>query len=90
MASAFFLYEQFEEVLVYLNSIRSFFVSDDVFNYNYAQVWRPISLALPTSIAGLGLIGILGAQLKKEFASGTFLDVTIHVKFCNRLAMVSS
>lgn len=38
MASAFFLYEQFEEVLVYLNSIRSFFVSDDVFNYNYAQV----------------------------------------------------
>lgn len=38
MASAFFLYEQFEEVLVYLNSIRSFFVNNDVFNYNYAQV----------------------------------------------------
>ncbi|XP_031628758.1 intraflagellar transport protein 56 [Contarinia nasturtii] len=37
MASAFFLYGQFEEVLVYLNSIRSFFVNDDVFNYNYAQ-----------------------------------------------------
>lgn len=37
MASAFFLYNQFEEVLVYLNSIRSYFVSDDVFNYNYAQ-----------------------------------------------------
>jgi intraflagellar transport protein 56 len=37
MASAFFLYGQFEEVLVYLNSIRSYFVNDDVFNYNYAQ-----------------------------------------------------
>jgi len=37
MASAFFLYEQFEEVLVYMNSIRSYFVNDDVFNYNFAQ-----------------------------------------------------
>lgn len=38
MASAFFLYGQFEEVLVYLNSIRSYFVNDDTFNYNYGQV----------------------------------------------------
>lgn len=37
MASAFFLYGQFEEVLVYLNSIRSYFVNDDTFNFNYAQ-----------------------------------------------------
>ncbi|XP_019891991.2 intraflagellar transport protein 56 [Musca domestica] len=37
MASAFFLYGQFEEVLVYMNSIRSYFVNDDTFNYNYAQ-----------------------------------------------------
>ncbi|KAH8420897.1 hypothetical protein KR222_008665, partial [Zaprionus bogoriensis] len=37
MASAFFLYEQFEEVLVYMNSIRSYFVNDDIFNYNFAQ-----------------------------------------------------
>lgn len=37
MASAFFLYGQFEEVLVYLNSIRSFFVNSNTFNYNYAQ-----------------------------------------------------
>ncbi|XP_054729485.1 intraflagellar transport protein 56 [Anastrepha obliqua] len=37
MASAFFLYAQFEEVLVYMNSIRSYFVNDDTFNYNYAQ-----------------------------------------------------
>lgn len=38
MASAFFLYGQFEEVLVYLNSIRSYFVNDNTFTYNYAQV----------------------------------------------------
>lgn len=37
MASSFFLYGQFEEVLVYLNSIRSFFINDDTFNFNYAQ-----------------------------------------------------
>lgn len=37
MASAFFLYNQFEEVNVYLNSIRSYFVNDDTFNFNYAQ-----------------------------------------------------
>ncbi|XP_055856294.1 intraflagellar transport protein 56 [Episyrphus balteatus] len=37
MASAFFLYRQFEEVLVYMNSIRSYFVNNDTFNYNYAQ-----------------------------------------------------
>lgn len=40
MASAFFLYGQFEEVLVYLNSIRSYFVNDNTFTYNYAQVKR--------------------------------------------------
>lgn len=37
MASAFFLYNQFEEVLIYLNSIRSYFINDDTFNYNYGQ-----------------------------------------------------
>lgn len=38
MASVFFLYGQFEEVLVYLNSIKSHYINDDTFNYNYAQV----------------------------------------------------
>ncbi|GBP75196.1 Intraflagellar transport protein 56 [Eumeta japonica] len=37
MASSYFLAAQFEEVLVYLNSIKSFFVNDDTFNFNYAQ-----------------------------------------------------
>ncbi|XP_063619021.1 intraflagellar transport protein 56 [Cydia splendana] len=37
MASSYFLAAHFEEVLVYLNSIKSFFVNDDTFNFNYAQ-----------------------------------------------------
>ncbi|XP_015595437.1 intraflagellar transport protein 56 isoform X2 [Cephus cinctus] len=37
MASCFFLYRQFEEVLVYLNSIKTYFSNDDSFNFNYAQ-----------------------------------------------------
>jgi len=35
MAAAFFLTQQFDEVLVYLNSIKSYFYTDDTFNYNY-------------------------------------------------------
>ncbi|KOB73621.1 putative tetratricopeptide repeat protein, partial [Operophtera brumata] len=37
MAASYFLAGHFEEVLVYLNSIKSFFVNDDTFNFNYAQ-----------------------------------------------------
>jgi intraflagellar transport protein 56 len=37
MASAHFLWRQFDEVLVYLNSIKAFFTQDDTFNYNYGQ-----------------------------------------------------
>lgn len=37
MASCFFLLRQFEDVLVYLNSVKSYFFNDDVFNFNYAQ-----------------------------------------------------
>ena len=37
MASYFFLSRQFEDVLVYLNSIKSYFYNDDTFNFNYAQ-----------------------------------------------------
>jgi len=35
MASCFFLLKQFDDVLVYLKSIRNFFQSDDDFNWNY-------------------------------------------------------
>lgn len=36
MASCFFLLKQFDDVLVYLNSIKSYFQSDDDFHWNYA------------------------------------------------------
>ncbi|XP_014893139.1 intraflagellar transport protein 56 isoform X1 [Poecilia latipinna] len=36
MASCFFLLRQFEDVLIYLNSIKSYFYND-TFNFNYAQ-----------------------------------------------------
>jgi intraflagellar transport protein 56 len=35
MASCFFLLRQFEDVLVYLKSIRAYFTSDDDFHWNY-------------------------------------------------------
>lgn len=37
MASCFFLLKQFDDVLIYLNSIKGYFYNDDVFNYNYGQ-----------------------------------------------------
>lgn len=37
MASCFFLLKQFDDVLIYLNSIKSYFYNDDVFNFNYGQ-----------------------------------------------------
>lgn len=37
MASCFFLLKQFEDVLIYLNSVKSYFYSDDFFNYDYGQ-----------------------------------------------------
>ena len=36
MASCFFLLKQFDDVLVYLKSIKSFFENDEDFNWNYA------------------------------------------------------
>lgn len=37
MASYFFLIRQFEEVVLYLSSIKSYFYNDDAFNFNYGQ-----------------------------------------------------
>ncbi|XP_062508918.1 intraflagellar transport protein 56-like isoform X2 [Corticium candelabrum] len=38
MASCFFLLRQFQDVLIYLQSIKNYFYSDDTYNFNYAQV----------------------------------------------------
>ena len=35
MASCFFLLKQFEDVLIYLKSIKEYLASDDDFNWNY-------------------------------------------------------
>jgi intraflagellar transport protein 56 len=35
MASCFFILKQFDDVLVYLKSIRHYFLNDDDFNWNY-------------------------------------------------------
>jgi len=37
MASCFFLLKQFDDVLIYLNSIKDYFYRDDTFNYNFGQ-----------------------------------------------------
>uniref|UniRef100_A0A8C0AZ46 Intraflagellar transport protein 56 n=1 Tax=Buteo japonicus TaxID=224669 RepID=A0A8C0AZ46_9AVES len=37
MSSCFFLLRQFANVLIYLNSVKSYFYNDDTFNFNYAQ-----------------------------------------------------
>uniref|UniRef100_UPI00358E2640 intraflagellar transport protein 56-like n=1 Tax=Myxine glutinosa TaxID=7769 RepID=UPI00358E2640 len=37
MASCFFLMKHFEDVLTYLNSIKTYFSGDETFNFNYAQ-----------------------------------------------------
>lgn len=37
MASCFFLLRQFEDVLIYLSSIKSYFINDDSFNFSFAQ-----------------------------------------------------
>uniref|UniRef100_A0A8C6JX90 Intraflagellar transport protein 56 n=2 Tax=Melopsittacus undulatus TaxID=13146 RepID=A0A8C6JX90_MELUD len=37
MSSYFFLLKQFGNVLIYLNSVKSYFYNDDTFNFNYAQ-----------------------------------------------------
>jgi intraflagellar transport protein 56 len=37
MASCFYLLNQFDDVLVYLESIKTYYYNDDSFNYNYGQ-----------------------------------------------------
>jgi intraflagellar transport protein 56 len=37
MAACFFLLKQFDDVLLYLNSIKSYYYNDDTFNFNYGQ-----------------------------------------------------
>lgn len=46
MASSFFLQRQFDDVMLYLSSIKSYYCNDDSFNFNYAQVCNALFLSL--------------------------------------------
>ena len=37
MASCYFLLNQWDDVMLYLSSIKPYFLSDDAFNFNYGQ-----------------------------------------------------
>jgi len=43
MASCFFLLKQFDDVLIYLDSIKSYFYNDDTFNFDYGQCLAQLS-----------------------------------------------
>ncbi|VDN60564.1 unnamed protein product [Dracunculus medinensis] len=64
MASAYFLMEQFDKVLIYLNSIKTYFYNDDIFNFNIGQAL----LACGNSIeAESSLLLVANELLKKQF-----------------------
>ena len=46
MASALFLQRQYEDVLLYFNSIKPYLGSDETFKFNYAQVGHFVKLLL--------------------------------------------
>ena len=48
MAACFFLLKQFDDVLLYLNSIKSYFYNDDTFNFDYGQAKAAVGEFIPT------------------------------------------
>lgn len=64
MASCFFLMRQFEDVNIYLNSIKTYMYNDDDFNYNYA-----LSLASTRNYKGAeeALLLIHNEKYKSEY-----------------------
>ena len=44
MAACFFLLKQFDDVLLYLNSIKSYYYNDDTFNFNYGQAKASVGM----------------------------------------------
>ena len=64
MASCFFLMRQFEDVNIYLNSIKAYMYNDDDFNYNYA-----LSLASTRNYKGAeeALLLIHNERYKAEY-----------------------
>lgn len=65
MSACLFLRRQFDEVLVYLNSIKTYFSSDDRFNFNYGQAQAASGLFKGAEDA---FLVIRNERLKKDFA----------------------
>ena len=64
MASCFFLLRQFDDVLVYLKSVRSYFLNDDDFNWNYGIA---SAAAGEYREAEEGLLQIQNEKYKQEY-----------------------
>lgn len=75
MASCFFLMKQFEDVLVYLKSIKAYFSTDDTFNYTYGIACAATGL---WGEAEECLTAIKGEKVKSE-ASFTSWMVRTHI-----------
>ena len=70
MASCFFLLRQFEDVLVYLKSIKAYFSNDDDFNWNYGLACAAAGDYREAKDALLQMLGG-GFQLKPIVDSST-------------------
>jgi len=65
MASCFFLLRQFEDVLIYLSSIKSYFINDDSFNFNFAQVCLlHMSVVIKTFIVRCDIFLLCGVAIE--------------------------
>ncbi len=65
MASCFFLLGQFEDSLVYLSSIKSYFQNDDVFNYNFGQAKLAVGEYVEAEEA---LLLVQNEKMRQEYA----------------------
>lgn len=71
MASCFFLLRQFEDVLVYLKSIKPYFTNDDDFNWNYGLA---CAAAGDYKEAKEGLLSIQNEKYRTEFTYLSWLS----------------
>lgn len=64
MASCFFLLKLFEDVLIYLASIKMYYTDDDTFNYNYGQAKAAVG---KWSDAEDALLRVTSEDIKMEY-----------------------
>ena len=58
MASVYYMMKQFDDVLIYLGSIKAYCYSDPAFNYNYG-----VALAATKQVGLCAVSWCIGAQL---------------------------